>query len=46
MNYDDQFERTTCDLDDLDELYIPEQIDWNNDQVEGFTLDAIDTTNW
>jgi hypothetical protein len=43
MNYIDEI-----DYDDMDDLALPDHIEWNNDQPEGFNLEALvlDTTQW
>lgn len=33
-------------LDDMEELTAPEHIDWNNGQIEEFSLDALDVNDW
>ena len=33
-------------LDDMEELTAPEHIEWNNDQLEEFSLEALDSTEW
>ena len=33
-------------LDDMEEIMLPDHIEWNNDQAEGFTLEALDAAEW
>lgn len=46
MEFEDRADLTVIDLDDLDDLSQPDHIDWNSDQIESFTLDALDTNAW
>ena len=41
MNYETEF-----DYEDMDDLALPDRIDWNHDQPEDFTLEALDLTQW
>ena len=41
MNYEYEF-----DYEDMDDLALPDRIEWNSGQVEGFTLDALELIQW
>lgn len=41
MNYEYEI-----DYEDMDDLALPDHVEWNNEQAEGFTLDALDLTQW
>ncbi len=39
MNYEYEI-----DYEDMDDLALPDRIEWNNEQADDFTLDALDLT--
>lgn len=41
MNYIDEI-----NYEDMDDLALPDHIEWNNEQPDGFCLEALDTTQW
>lgn len=41
MNYTDEI-----DYEDMDDLALPDHIEWNNDQPDEFSLDALDSLQW
>ncbi len=41
MNLDNEF-----DYEDMDDLTLPSQIEWDNDPADCFTLEALDMTQW
>lgn len=40
MNLENEF-----DYEDMDDLTLPDQIEWNN-STENFSLEALDLTQW
>lgn len=41
MNLENEF-----DYEDMDDLALPSQIEWNNDATDSFTLEALDMAQW
>jgi hypothetical protein len=33
-------------LDDIEEINMPDHIEWDNHQSEDFTLEALDVSEW
>ena len=36
------YEIDEIDFEDMDDLALPDHIEWNHDQTEDFTMDALD----
>ena len=32
--------------EDMDDLALPDRIEWNSEQNEGFTLEVLDIIHW
>ena len=41
MNYEDEI-----NYEDMDDLVLYDHIEWNNDQSEEFSLEALDIVQW
>ncbi len=41
MNYDDDI-----NYEDMDDLALPDHIEWNNDQLEEFSLNELQLIEW
>ena len=41
MNYEDEI-----DYEDMDDLALPDHIEWNKTNAEGFSLDSLDALDW
>ena len=41
MNFENEL-----DFEDMDDLTLPDHVEWNNEQTADFTLDALDFTQW
>ncbi len=46
MENEDNIDLTAIDFEDLDDLALPSRIDWDNDEMGSFSLDALDSTDW
>ena len=47
MNYEDEINYgDEINYEDMDDLVLYDHIEWNNDQSEEFSLDALDFVSW
>ena len=47
MNYEDEMNYgDEINYEDMDDLVLYDHIEWNNDQSEEFSLDALDFVPW
>ena len=43
MNYENELEfQDELNYEDMDDLALPDHIEWNNEQNESFTIEALD----
>jgi len=45
MNYETEMNIET-DYEDMDDLALPDHIEWNNHQPDDFNLNALDNFQW
>jgi hypothetical protein len=42
MNYENEMYTDESSYEDMDDLALPDRIEWNNEQNQGFTIEALD----